>query len=95
MKKIPIGVENFQQIMDGDFVFADKTDLIQDLVTEGLSYFLSRPRRFGKTLLLRTIESLFSGPGDPDNPKGLFADLKIGQPDKEDKPKWDFTFLFF
>ncbi|MDR0548432.1 MAG: AAA family ATPase, partial [Deltaproteobacteria bacterium] len=91
MKKIPIGVENFQQIINGDFVFADKTDLIQDLVTEGLSYFLSRPRRFGKTLLLRTIESLFSGPVDPDNPKGLFADLKIGKHDKEGKPEWDFT----
>ncbi|MDR0548216.1 MAG: ATP-binding protein, partial [Deltaproteobacteria bacterium] len=85
MKKLPIGVQDFQRIIQGDFVYVDKTDLIYDLVTEGLSYFLSRPRRFGKSLLLQTIESLFTAPVDPDNPKGLFADLKIGQ------KKWDFT----
>ncbi|MDR0549625.1 MAG: ATP-binding protein [Deltaproteobacteria bacterium] len=85
MKKLPIGVQDFQQIIEDDYFYADKTDLIYELITDGLSYFLSRPRRFGKSLLLRTIESLFTGPVDPDNPKGLFADLKIAQ------TKWDFT----
>ncbi|MDR0549818.1 MAG: AAA family ATPase, partial [Deltaproteobacteria bacterium] len=62
-KKLPIGIKSFDQIIDNNFVYADKTGYIYDLVTdeENSNFFLSRPRRFGKTLLIRTLKELFSG----------------------------------
>ncbi len=59
--KYPIGIQSFSEIRNGGYVYVDKTALIHRLVTEGKYYFLSRPRRFGKSLLLSTIESLFLG----------------------------------
>ncbi|MDR0548804.1 MAG: AAA family ATPase, partial [Deltaproteobacteria bacterium] len=85
MKDILIGIQDIKTIFEEDCVYADKTNLIHNLIKKRGAYFLSRPRRFGKTLLLRTIEFLFTGSVDPDNPKGLFADLQIGNSD------WDFT----
>ena len=46
-RKFPIGVQNFEKIRKGDFLYVDKTELIYQLVDSGSYYFLSRPRRFG------------------------------------------------
>ena len=69
--KYPIGIQAFSQIREEGFVYIDKTDLIYSLATEGKTYFLSRPRRFGKSLLLSTLEAYFLGK------KELFKGLKI------------------
>ena len=57
----PIGIQNFREIREGGYVYVDKTAYIHELATVGKYYFLSRPRRFGKSLLLSTIEELFKG----------------------------------
>ena len=60
-RKLPIGIQTFRLIREGDCYYVDKTALIRRLATEGRHYFLSRPRRFGKSLLLDTIKELFEG----------------------------------
>ena len=55
MMKYPIGIQSFSQIIEDGYVYADKTALVYDLVTTGKVYFLSRPRRFGKSLLVSTL----------------------------------------
>ena len=69
--KYPVGIQTFEKIIEGEFVYVDKTDLVYSLVKEGQIYFLSRPRRFGKSLLLSTLRAYFEGK------KNLFAGLKI------------------
>lgn len=54
--KYPIGIQSFEQIIEDDYVYLDKTALVYDLVTNGKIYFLSRPRRFGKSLLVSTLK---------------------------------------
>jgi hypothetical protein len=61
MKKLPVGIQSFKKIIEGNYVYADKTNFIYDLVTSASYYFLSRPRRFGKSLLLDTIGEVFKG----------------------------------
>ena len=62
MKKLPIGIQTFQAIIeDDDFYYVDKTKFVYDLVESGRYYFLSRPRRFGKSLFLDTLRAAFSG----------------------------------
>ena len=56
--KYPIGIQEFEKIIKGDYVYVDKTALIYKLVTEGSIYFLSRPRRFGKSYDERRMERL-------------------------------------
>ena len=60
-RKYPIGVQTFSKIREDGYLYIDKTALIYDLVQSGTIYFLSRPRRFGKSLLVTTLESYFSG----------------------------------
>ena len=67
----PIGIQSFAEIRDGGYVYVDKTALIYELASTGKYYFLSRPRRFGKSLLVSTMEAYFSGRKD------LFNGLKI------------------
>lgn len=69
--KYPIGIQTFEQIRKNGYVYVDKTDLIYKLTHEGQIYFLSRPRRFGKSLLVSTLKSYFEGK------KELFKGLKI------------------
>ncbi len=69
--KFPIGIQSFDQIITNGYVYVDKTDLIYSLTHEGKIYFLSRPRRFGKSLLISTIENYFLGK------KELFRGLAI------------------
>jgi hypothetical protein len=61
MRKYPIGLQDFGGIRNGGFLYVDKTELIYNLIASGKYYFLSRPRRFGKSLLLSTIKAIFSG----------------------------------
>lgn len=75
--KYPIGIQNFDEIINGNYVYVDKTRFIYKLADEGKYYFLSRPRRFGKSLLISTIESYFSGR------KYLFKGLAIYDLERE------------
>ena len=59
--KYPIGIQNFGKIRRDGYLYIDKTELIYKLVSEGRYYFLSRPRRFGKSLLISTPEAYFQG----------------------------------
>lgn len=61
MMKYPIGVQTFEEIRTGGYVYVDKTEYVFRLADEGKYYFLSRPRRFGKSLLLSTMEAYFQG----------------------------------
>ncbi|MBS0656358.1 MAG: ATP-binding protein [Verrucomicrobia bacterium] len=70
-KKLPIGIQTIEKIFEENFVYIDKTDLIHNLITQGQYYFLLRPRRFGKSLLVSTLKAIFSGK------KELFQDCKI------------------
>ena len=57
----PIGIQNFEDLRCNEYVYVDKTEHNHNLVSTGKYYFLSRPRRFGKSLLLSTIEAYFQG----------------------------------
>ncbi|MGB0521627.1 MAG: AAA family ATPase, partial [Flammeovirgaceae bacterium] len=71
MKKLPIGIQDLRKLRAEDFIYIDKTPQIYELIKDGGYYFLSRPRRFGKSLLVSTIAELFKGN------KALFNDLWI------------------
>ena len=75
--KYPIGIQSFDQLREDGYVYVDKTDLVYSLVTGGKIYFLGRPRRFGKSLLVSTLEHYFLGH------KELFKGLKIDSLEKE------------
>lgn len=75
--KYPIGIQDFEKIRKDGYVYVDKTAYIYKLATEGAYYFLSRPRRFGKSLLISTMEAYFKGK------KELFEGLSIAKLEKE------------
>ena len=75
--KYPIGIQNFESLISDGYQYIDKTDLIYRLVNEGKYYFLSRPRRFGKSLVISTLEAYFQGK------KHLFEGLHISQKENE------------
>ena len=77
-RKLPIGIQTFAKIREEDHYYIDKTGFIRRLVDQGSQYFLSRPRRFGKSLLLDTLAELFSA-NEP-----LFRGLQI-------HPDWDWS----
>ncbi len=60
-RRLPIGIQSFRRLRERDCYYVDKTALIGDLIDRGEHYFLSRPRRFGKSLLLDTLGELFAG----------------------------------
>ena len=60
-RKLPIGIQTFRTIREESYYYVDKTPYLRRLVEEGTHYFLSRPRRFGKSLLLDTLKELFEG----------------------------------
>lgn len=60
-KIYPIGIQNFEKIRKEGFFYVDKTALVYQMVKTGSYYFLSRPRRFGKSLLVSTLEAYFRG----------------------------------
>ena len=78
MKKLPIGIQTLSNIIDDGYVYVDKTAVALDLIQKGKYYFLSRPRRFGKSLFLDTLKEIFKGN------RPLFQNLYI-------EDKWDFS----
>lgn len=70
-RKFPIGIQTFEKIRKNGYYYIDKTDLVYKLSHDGSVYFLSRPRRFGKSLLVTTLKSYFEGRKD------LFEGLAI------------------
>jgi len=77
MKKLPISIQTFENIIARDMVYVDKTKFIYPLVSQGKYYFFARPRRFGKSLLLTTLKSFFQGK------KELFKGLYIYDKEKD------------
>jgi Predicted AAA-ATPase/PD-(D/E)XK nuclease superfamily len=80
IQRYPVGIQDFGEIRKGGFVYVDKTEFVYKLTQQSKFYFLSRPRRFGKSLLISTIESLFLAK------KELFKGLFI-----QDKWNWEQT----
>ena len=74
---LPIGIQDFEKLRKGNYVYVDKTHFVHELARTSTPYFLSRPRRFGKSLLLSTLEAYFLGK------KELFAGLAIEKLEKE------------
>jgi len=81
MKKYPIGIQSFQEIREGGYLYVDKTRYLHDLIGQGKYYFLSRPRRFGKSLTVSTLRAIFEGK------KGLFGGLWI-------EDRYDFSEVY-
>lgn len=77
MKKLPIGIQSIEKILShNQYVYVDKTGFIKKLIDEGSPhYFMSRPRRFGKSLFVSTLEEIFKGN------KELFRNCEIYQTD--------------
>ena len=77
LRKLPIGIQTFEKLREGDYLYVDKTALVWRIASTETPYFLSRPRRFGKSLLLSTFEAYFEGK------KELFEGLAIADMEKE------------
>ena len=75
--KYPIGIQHFEKLRTDGFVYVDKTALVHKMVQEGNYYFLSRPRRFGKSLLISTLKAYFEGKRE------LFQGLAMEQLEQE------------
>ena len=73
LKNLPIGIQDFEKLRKEDFLYVDKTALMHSLASTGRYYFLSRPRRFGKSLLISTLKAYFLGK------KELFKGLAVEQ----------------
>ena len=80
----PIGVQSFSKLRSENCYYVDKTALVHELVTTGYYYFLSRPRRFGKSLLISTLHEYFKGN------RGLFQGLAI---DRLEPGEWPYLLL--
>ncbi len=78
MKKLPIGIQTFENLIQEGYYYVDKTHFIHQLTSQGKYYFLSRPRRFGKSLLVSTIKAAYQGKKD------LFQGLYL-----EENWEWD------
>lgn len=77
-KELPIGIQDFPSMITGNYIYVDKTEDYHRLIQKGKYYFLSRPRRFGKSLMISTLKAIFEGRRE------LFAGLWI-----EDKMDWE------
>ncbi|GIV43452.1 MAG: hypothetical protein KatS3mg035_0575 [Bacteroidia bacterium] len=80
-KSLPIGINTFETIIKEKFIYVDKTQYVYELISKTSRYFLSRPRRFGKSLLVDTLKSVFEAK------KELFQGLYIYD-------KWDWNTKF-
>jgi len=81
MKKLPVGIQTFSKIIEGDYLYIDKTEIARNLIETYQYVFLSRPRRFGKSLFLDTLKNIFEGKRD------LFRGLLI-----EDQWNWEVKY---
>lgn len=77
IRRYPIGIQNFEQLRNNNCVYVDKTELVYKLTHTDQVYFLSRPRRFGKSLLVSTLEAYFQGKKD------LFGGLAMERLEKD------------
>ena len=82
--KLPIGIQTFEEIRTKGYLYVDKTKYFVDLIDTGKIYFLSRPRRFGKSLTISTFDALFSG--NKELFKGLYAEEFVNRPDYQPSP---------
>ncbi|MEI7696247.1 MAG: AAA family ATPase, partial [Chlorobium sp.] len=81
MKKLPVGIQTFSKIIEGDYLYIDKTEIARSLIDSYQYVFLSRPRRFGKSLFLDTLHNIFEGHRE------LFRGLLI-----EEQWNWEVTY---
>ena len=82
LRKLPIGIQSFEKIRTQGFIYVDKTDYIYQLVHQSAPMFFSRPRRFGKSLLLSTMKAYWQGK------KELFSSLKIAELEGDNPDAW-------
>ena len=82
IRKLPVGIQSFESLRTGGYLYVDKTRFIYELVHSGKTYFLSRPRRFGKSILVSTLRAYFEGK------KELFAGLAIDKLEAVHNGKW-------
>ena len=88
-RKPPIGIQDFERLIKEDYIYVDKTEYVYNLARSGLPYFLSRPRRFGKSLFLSTLRCYFEGK------KELFKGLKIEELEKDNPDAWQEYPVFY
>lgn len=88
-KKLPVGIQSFEKIRKDGFLYVDKTEYVYRLAHNNVPYFLSRPRRFGKSLLLSTIKAFFEGK------KELFEGLEIEKLEKDNPDAWKKYPVFY
>ena len=84
LKKLPVGIQTFEKIYENDCIYVDKTRFLVDLIDHGSIYFLARPRRFGKSLTISTLDAMFSGKKELF--KGLYAEEFMNRPDYQASP---------
>ena len=89
LRKMPIGVQSFEKLIRDHYLYVDKTKYIYELVHNGNQYFLSRPRRFGKSLLLSTMRAYWEGK------KELFTGLDIERLEKDNPEVWQVYPVFY
>ena len=90
LQLLPLGVQDFSILREGDYLYVDKTSLIYELTHTQRAVFLSRPRRFGKSLLLSTIKYYFLGRKD------LFTGLAIEKLEEQSKEPWaEYPVMYF
>ena len=88
-RKLPIGIQSFEKIRDDGFLYVDKTEYVYQLVHNNVPYFLSRPRRFGKSLLLSTMKAYWEGKRE------LFEGLKIAELESDHPEAWKSYPVFY
>ena len=88
-RKLPVGIQSFEKIISNHNIYVDKTEYIYRLVNTSVPYFLSRPRRFGKSLLLSTMKAYWEGK------KELFRGLKIEELEKDNPNAWQEYPVFY
>ena len=77
-RRLPVGIQSFEEIREGGYLYVDKTDIVRQLANRGKKYnYLSRPRRFGKSVLVDTLEAYFLGKRE------LFEGLRIMELERE------------
>ena len=89
LRKLPIGIQSFEDIRKDGYIYVDKTAYVYKLVSEGKPYFLSRPRRFGKSLLVSTLRAYFEGRKD------LFQGLAIESLEGDGPDAWQPRPVFY